>query len=1332
MMVSTPQSASRTPVAPRALVAARGPVQFAAVAVLLLAAGSARAQTCPADTPSNVRTGDVTLTTQAQVDAFGAECYTSVQGSLRVDRAADTAADPITTLSPLSSITSVNSLQIEDTNQLTSLAGLENLRGSASLSLVRNSELSSIDALSGLTVYYVNVQVNGKLASLSGPTMSESLQTLTLTRNPSLTDLAALSSVRRVTGAVQIVNNAGLADLSPLVGLESVGNFVRISENPSLLSLDGLGGLREVVNDFRLFSNTTLAECSAIVPLLSGGGIGGGIEIRNNATGCDSVLEILPADHPLQVSASGGGATDPETHVLVTWTPTGEPGVFHEIQRRTAGGTLQTLTVQPDTSTTYKDASALPGTDYEYCVRSVGSASGTAASLRCDVGRRDLRLPPRLRASDSTRVDGVALQWSDLSGVELGYVVFRAEAGGTPVAIDTTGADIEGYLDDTAESLVVYDYAVGLLHAEGGAETVAEPYVTDRGTRGAIAPPAGVDATDGTFADRVRVSWAELSGATASVYQIFEVYRNGATATDTTLVASGLTNTSIDVPTTASEGATYCVVAVTPEGAESVWACDTGRSGALPGPTALEATDGTSDGAVELNWEAPDGAETGFRVYRGQAGDADADVLEGAPVATTTRARYRDTGAVPDVAHRYCVTAIAEGVVDGAPATNESAAVCADGRRVAVLAPTDVAASQGVTAHEAHTEVTWDTQSTVTQMFQVLRDGVAIVTLPASARGYSDPTGVAGTEYSYTVRAFAVVDDGADAATVVQGLAPIFAQAEAERSTLEGGRADAKTADEVDRVEAQAAAVEAELVDDISGVLAGLGVDASALTASATTGTLRNATSAPAQGWRVVNAPASLTATTDREDTVVLTWEDRSEVEDGFWIEITDTNGHAAPRVEWILPNTTEWPDTGSVPFSETTYRIRAYDRRDGDAVASGSDAVEATGVRALLQPTDLTASKGTYEDRVVLTWRDNSRAETGYEVHFLQADTRDTVTVARHEIFLPDEWVGSSLGFRVRAINEHSVGADPGATTVGHATLVTPSVFTASTGYTDRVVLSWTDDSNENTRYRITGPGGYVATEGPDATTHTRLSGTFDGEYTVVPTGDREYSKAPVPVTATGRLLTAADASSTDTGTTAGGAGGLGLSPSAELGAAVAADGPLAVAGAPGNVESAAQRPEWSRPFDASTQDLVKAGGLNEASYVDRGGGRARRGVRVPGHRRRREPERGPPRSCRARRQPLLRQRDRGGRRRPRRLGHRRGARRADVLLPPAPVRPGRRLLGGRGQPGVLAPRGPLPRGKRLHLPARRGRDLGPAAGPPSERPRDRTHRRRPRLQAR
>jgi len=188
-------------------------------------------------------TGDVTLSSQAQVDAFPTGCFV-VPGKLTISGA------DITDLSPLASLTSVGGfLSIDSNPLLTNVSGLSGLRQvGSSLVIASNTALPNLSGLESL-------------ASIGDD--------LIILNNPSLTSVSGLSALRQVGEDLEISLNGALISLSGVQSLTNVGRKLSIYDNPQL----------------SLCATEPICRLLATLPANRK-------DISNNAPGCATLAEV--------------------------------------------------------------------------------------------------------------------------------------------------------------------------------------------------------------------------------------------------------------------------------------------------------------------------------------------------------------------------------------------------------------------------------------------------------------------------------------------------------------------------------------------------------------------------------------------------------------------------------------------------------------------------------------------------------------------------------------------------------------------------------------------------------------------------------------------------------------------------------------------------------------------------------------------------------------------------------------------------------------------------------------------------------------------------------
>ena len=230
--------------------------------------------------PPSVCDGDITLTTQAEVDAF--EC-TEVGGDLSISDGFIN--DDITDLSPLSVLGAVGgTLSITDNDMLPSLAGLENLTAvDETLQLSGNDLLTSFEGLEGLSSVGEDLQVflHPVLTSFAG---LESLTSvgdgLAINENLSLNSLEGLESLATIGGRVEIGGNAVLSSLSGLDNLTTVGGGFGIFGHPELVSLTALENFTDLGGPMTIRGNSALVSLAGLDGVTS---IAGALLIGENA-----------------------------------------------------------------------------------------------------------------------------------------------------------------------------------------------------------------------------------------------------------------------------------------------------------------------------------------------------------------------------------------------------------------------------------------------------------------------------------------------------------------------------------------------------------------------------------------------------------------------------------------------------------------------------------------------------------------------------------------------------------------------------------------------------------------------------------------------------------------------------------------------------------------------------------------------------------------------------------------------------------------------------------------------------------------------------------------
>lgn len=230
-------------------------------------------------------------------DLSGLDNLTLIGGSLKIG--ASYGNDALISLSGLEHLSHIGGdLIINSNSLLKDISGLQNLEtvgGNVSIGL--NDILTSLSGLEKLNsvekslwIYY-----NDLLTNLLGINNIISIgENLAISANHKLINLTGIEKVTSIGGNLQIIGNRPLAGLSALGNLTTLEGELIIAENDSLVSLSGLENLNPgLISKIKITDNGKLSTCSILsiceflkLPY-------GNITIDNNASGCDSQIEIM-------------------------------------------------------------------------------------------------------------------------------------------------------------------------------------------------------------------------------------------------------------------------------------------------------------------------------------------------------------------------------------------------------------------------------------------------------------------------------------------------------------------------------------------------------------------------------------------------------------------------------------------------------------------------------------------------------------------------------------------------------------------------------------------------------------------------------------------------------------------------------------------------------------------------------------------------------------------------------------------------------------------------------------------------------------------------------
>lgn len=324
----------------------------------------------------NVFTGTVHLYTQEQVNNFGANHYTSVDGEI------DISGNTINSLASLSDLIMANGILNINNTQLTSLNGLNNLRyvggmfdiynnplllnfnGLNNLEKVNNSfsirnnaslincnglnnlkyisnggdfsiennnnleNLSGLDNLKGVS-FSLHISYNSKLTSISALSNLEIINIeIYINDNPLLQSLNGLEKIKKVE-RLYIINNQALTNLNGLNNIESVGWVIKIDSNNNLTSLNGLEKVTtlaltgEITSYLEITGNSNLTSLIGLQNLSIMGGSNRNLKIINNTnlSGFCPLKTLLTNNQNFNSFNISNNLTNPNISYILTNCP---------------------------------------------------------------------------------------------------------------------------------------------------------------------------------------------------------------------------------------------------------------------------------------------------------------------------------------------------------------------------------------------------------------------------------------------------------------------------------------------------------------------------------------------------------------------------------------------------------------------------------------------------------------------------------------------------------------------------------------------------------------------------------------------------------------------------------------------------------------------------------------------------------------------------------------------------------------------------------------------------------------------------------------------------
>ena len=248
---------------------------------------------------------------------------------------------------------------------------------------------------------------------------------------------------------------------------------------------------------------------------------------------------VITLSPPTGVSASDGTYAD---KVHITWNSVNGAS-YYRVYRATSSGGTKTALGSWQTSRSYDDTSVTPGTTYYYWVKAATDSSGSQASdySPYDTGwaKEHTVSTPSTPSGPSSGCIGSSLSFSTGGATDsLGHSVqYRFDWGDGHYSSWSSSASgshsygSEGAYQVKAQARCSVDTSIVSGWSSAKAVTISGP----------PSAPSNVQASDGTYSNKVHITWNSVSGATR-----YEVYRASSSGGSYSQIASNVTGTSYD------------------------------------------------------------------------------------------------------------------------------------------------------------------------------------------------------------------------------------------------------------------------------------------------------------------------------------------------------------------------------------------------------------------------------------------------------------------------------------------------------------------------------------------------------------------------------------------------------------------------------------------------------------------------------------------------------------------------------------------------------------------------------------------------------------------
>ncbi|MFH1230934.1 MAG: fibronectin type III domain-containing protein [Planctomycetota bacterium] len=469
---------------------------------------------------------------------------------------------------------------------------------------------------------------------------------------------------------------------------------------------------------------------------------------------------------------------------------------------------------------------------------------------------------------------------------------------------------------------------------------------------------------------------------------------------------------------------------------------------------------------ITLNWQDNSNNEDGVKIERSTDGTNFTQIAIAQPDITT----YADSGLIDGATYHHRVRAY--------NSNGNSMYSNVTHTPIPFQAPTDLiaAASSGSTVN-----LSWTDNSGHEDGFKIERASAItpvtyseIATVNSNVTSYSDTGLVDGMTYFYRVRAYNSILGDTDYTAEKSVTTPLNAPSALNVAVISASQINLTWTDNSNGE----AGFGIERKTGAGGTYSHIATIGANVTAYSDTGLIDGATyyyrvmayhdsaySNEASTAILLNAPTNLVTNIPSPLQINLTWFDNSLNEDGFRIE-RSLDGVTFTQLALVGSNIAAYSDTSVVGETTYYYRVRAYNAVGDSAYSNESYLTTAPNAPSSLNATAISATA------ITLTWTDNSNAETGFKIERKTGSggtyAQITVVGVNGVTYTDNTLIGeTTYYYRILAYNTNG-NSDYSSEAFTTTILNAPSILTATAVSSSQINLTWQDNSNVESGFKI------------------------------------------------------------------------------------------------------------------------------------------------------------------------------------------------------------------------------------------------------------------------